>query len=203
VAALDGAVALVEMDDVAVLVAEHLHLDVLGARDVFLEEDAALPNARSASPCASSRRCARSAGLWTTRMPRPPPPNAALMMSGKPIDFAVLSASSRSVIGSSVREGGHADLLRERAGGGFVAHHVEELGARADEDQAGGTHGAGEVGVLGEEAVTGVDGVDALFLRDGNDAVDVEVGGDGALAGADLVGLVGFVAVMQSRSSCA
>ena len=38
VAALHGAVALVEVQDVAVLVAEDLHLDVLGARDVFLEE---------------------------------------------------------------------------------------------------------------------------------------------------------------------
>jgi hypothetical protein len=39
VAALDGAVALVEMDDVAVFVAEDLDLDVFGARDVFFEED--------------------------------------------------------------------------------------------------------------------------------------------------------------------
>ena len=39
VAALHRAVALEEMDDVAVAVAEHLHLDVLGARDVLLQED--------------------------------------------------------------------------------------------------------------------------------------------------------------------
>jgi len=39
VAALHGAVALAEMDDVAVLVAEDLHLDVLRARNVFLEKD--------------------------------------------------------------------------------------------------------------------------------------------------------------------
>ncbi len=39
VAALDGAIALVEVDDVAVLVAEDLHLDVLGALDVALQEN--------------------------------------------------------------------------------------------------------------------------------------------------------------------
>jgi hypothetical protein len=39
VAALHRAVALVQVDDVAVLVAEDLHLDVFGAGDVFLEED--------------------------------------------------------------------------------------------------------------------------------------------------------------------
>ena len=39
VAALDGAIALVQMQHVAVPVAEHLHLDVLGARNVFFQED--------------------------------------------------------------------------------------------------------------------------------------------------------------------
>ena len=39
VAALDGAIALVEVDDVAVLVAEDLHLDVFGALDVALQEN--------------------------------------------------------------------------------------------------------------------------------------------------------------------
>ncbi len=38
VATLHRAIALVQMNHVAVLIAEHLHLDVLGARDVFLEE---------------------------------------------------------------------------------------------------------------------------------------------------------------------
>ena len=39
VAALDGAIALVEVDDISVLVAEDLHLDVLGALDVALQEN--------------------------------------------------------------------------------------------------------------------------------------------------------------------
>ena len=38
VAALDGAVALVEVEDIAVTVTEDLHLDVLRARNVFFEE---------------------------------------------------------------------------------------------------------------------------------------------------------------------
>src|SRR5690606_27914339 len=39
VAALHGAVAFVQVDDVAVFVAEDLDLDVFGAGDVFFEED--------------------------------------------------------------------------------------------------------------------------------------------------------------------
>jgi hypothetical protein len=36
------------------------------------------------------------------RMPRPPPPKAALMISGKPIFFAAAMATLRSLTGSSV-----------------------------------------------------------------------------------------------------
>jgi hypothetical protein len=85
--------------------------------------------------------------------------------------------------------------LGEGAGGGFVAHHFEEFGARADEDEAGLLASAGKVRVFREETVTGVNGVDALFLGDADDALDVEVGGDGAFAVADLVGFIGFVTV--------
>jgi hypothetical protein len=103
VAALHGAVALVQVDDVAVLVAEDLHLDVLRARDVLFEEDRGIAEGAAglALRFVEQRWRDRSA-LCTTRMPRPPPPKAALMMSGKPISFAIFSASSRSVTGSSV-----------------------------------------------------------------------------------------------------
>ncbi len=85
--------------------------------------------------------------------------------------------------------------MGEGAGGGFVAHHVEQFGTRADEDDAGLGAGAGEVGVFREKTVARVDGIDALFLGDADDARDVEVGGDGAHAASDLVGLVGLLAV--------
>ena len=80
---LDRALALAEMDDVAVMVAEHLELDV--AR-----------RARRTSRCRRRRRrrpprpraarsssaCDSSPAARTTRMPRPPPPAAALMITG-------------------------------------------------------------------------------------------------------------------------
>jgi hypothetical protein len=66
----------------------------------------------------------------------------------------------------------------------------DRLGRRADEDQSGLGDGLGEVGVLGQEAVAGVDGVDAGLRRHLEDLVDVEValGGGGR---AEQVGLVG------------
>ena len=88
--ALHGAIALVQMDDVAVLVAENLHFDVFGARNVFFQEDRRIAEGafRLRSALHPADR-ARSAALCTTRMPRPPPPKAALMISGKPISRAL------------------------------------------------------------------------------------------------------------------
>jgi len=74
VATLQRAVALAEMDDVAVRVGEDLDLDV----------------ARAVEASAASSALASA----TRRMPRPPPPAAALTMSGKPIR----SACSCSVV---------------------------------------------------------------------------------------------------------
>jgi hypothetical protein len=60
-----------------------------------------LPNAASASVDAALTPERRAASLWTTRMPRPPPPAAALTMTGYPILSASLTASSMSSIALS------------------------------------------------------------------------------------------------------
>ena len=65
---------------------------------------------RRAPPRPAPRRAgrARSAALCTTRMPRPPPPKAALMMSGKPIclrDLQRLVAIGHRLLGAG--QGGH------------------------------------------------------------------------------------------------
>ena len=81
--ALQRAIALEEMDEVAVLVAEELHLDVAGALDELFEED--VGDAERGAGFAlglfdAPRRVALAA--WATRMPRPPPPIDALTMTG-------------------------------------------------------------------------------------------------------------------------
>ena len=50
-------------------------------------------------------------------------------------------------------------------------------------------------GVLGQEAVAGMDGVDLVLPGQGDDAVDVEIGADRLAGLADPVGLVGLEAV--------
>ena len=130
-------------------------------------------------------------------MPRPPPPNAALMISGiADLVGDLARPASGLVTGSSVPgTTRNAGLLGEAAGGGLVAQQFQQLGAGSDEGDAGAFAGARQRGILGEEAVAGMDGVDALFLGQGDDALDIQVGFHGAFAFADQVGFVGLEAV--------
>jgi hypothetical protein len=81
VAALQRAVALEQMHDIAVAVAEHLHLDMAGRLDVFLDQHASSPKA-AASRCAPASAVGEVAGSSTRRMPLPPPPATALISTG-------------------------------------------------------------------------------------------------------------------------
>jgi len=67
---------------------------------------------------------------------------------------------------------------------------LEDAVVGTDERDARPLAGCGEVGVLGEEAVAGVDRVGPGLERGVNDAIDVEVRADGMSDLTDLVGLV-------------
>ncbi len=73
VAALDGAVALVQVHDVAVVVAQELHLDVLGPVEEALDKDGAVAKGALSLDVARSNDSLRASCSRTTRMPRPPP----------------------------------------------------------------------------------------------------------------------------------
>ena len=81
-AALDRAVALAEVDDVAVRVREHLHLDVARVLEVALDVDGRVGEVLLALPRGRLERALGLVGLRTTSIPLPPPPAAALMISG-------------------------------------------------------------------------------------------------------------------------
>ena len=133
----------------------------------------------------------------TTRMPRPPPPNAALTISGKPISRATLLRLLRgfetasSVPGTTGTPACSANLPRR----GLIAEQFEQLGAGPDEGDAGLLAGARQRRILGQESIARMDGIDALFARQSHDALHVEIGFHRTLALADQVGFVGFEAV--------
>ena len=78
VAALERAVALEQMDDVAVAVAEHLHLDVARREDVFLDQHAVVAERARRLALAAFERVVEVAGRHRPgacpcrRRPRPP-----------------------------------------------------------------------------------------------------------------------------------
>ena len=113
------------------------------------------------------RRCAcgisrsNSARSWATRMPRPPPPAAALIITGKPVRSTAFRASPSVDHPVAAGHGRHAGPCRRLPRGDLVAHQADGGAVRADEDEARRLDRVGEVGVLGQETVAGMDGVGA------------------------------------------
>jgi hypothetical protein len=73
--------------------------------------------------------------------------------------------------------------------------HVQHLRGRADEDDARFLAGLGELGVLGQEPVAGMDGVGPVAAGDGHDPRDVQVGLQRIHRLVEGVGLVPLVAM--------
>ena len=82
-AALERAVALAQMDRIALAVAEHLEFDVARVAEIFFEIDGGVAE-RGLRLAAGllHQRFELVFGRCTTFMPRPPPPDAALMITG-------------------------------------------------------------------------------------------------------------------------
>jgi hypothetical protein len=96
------------------------------------------------------------------------------------------------------RQNGNANLRGHASRGGFVPHEFHRFRTGTDEGQAGVLASSGETGVLGQKAVSRVDGVYLSLPGYGDDLVDAEV----ALSrrwGTDVVGLI-RIADMQGRS---
>jgi hypothetical protein len=188
---LHGAIALVQMHHMAVTVAENLHFDVLGARDVAFEKDRGIAEGAAGFALRFIEQIRQIAGLVDDT-------HAAATAAERGLDderetdllghLQRLGAVFNWVFGAG--QHGHADFLREGARGGFITHHTQQIHARAHEGDAGLGAGPGELGVLGQKSVTGMNEVDAFFLGEGDDAGNVQVRADGALALAHDVGFV-------------
>ena len=81
-AALDRAVALAEMDDRAMLVAEDLDLDVARAEKRALEKQPPVAEGAPGFRACRAQRGVERSGDRTIRMPRPPPPALAFTITG-------------------------------------------------------------------------------------------------------------------------
>ena len=79
---LHRAVALVQVHGVTVGIGQHLHFDVLGAVDVFFDEDIAATKGALGFALGLGQRRDKLGLAVTDAHAAPPPPNAALTMTG-------------------------------------------------------------------------------------------------------------------------
>ena len=195
VAALDRAFALAEIDHVAVLVAEHLDLDVARIGDELLDEDPvvaeggcgfrlgageALGDLARGIGDAHALAAAAGGGLDHHRI-------ADLVGDGhrllRPLDHPEIARDGRNL-------GGGRGLLRLD----LVAHGGDGARIGADEDDAGFGQRLRESLALGQEAVAGMDGLGTGGFAGLDDLLDDEVGLGGRRR-ADMDGLVGHLHV--------
>jgi len=200
VAALEGAVAGADDDDVAVRVGQDLRLDVAGPVEVALDEALAAPERRFGL---AHRRLEQVGDL----VPLAGDLEAAATAAEGGLDGdgqAVLVGEGEDltrvlhrVLGAGHQ--GHVRLHGEVAGGDLVPEVANGLRGGPDPGQPGVDDGLGELGVLGQEPVARVHRVRFGPLRDPQQLVDpqVGVGGGEAVEGEGLVGqeCVGCIAI--------
>ena len=176
VAALDRAFALAEIDDMAVLVAQHLDLDMARIGDEFLDEDAVVAEARFCFRAGAGKSVFHLGAAMGDA-------HALAAAAGGGLDHhriadLVGDLDRLLVVLDDAEMAGHGRDL----GGGrralaldLVAHGGDGLGVRPDEDDAGFGQRLGEGRALGEKAVARMHGLGAARLAGGDDLVDDQI----------------------------
>ena len=176
IAPLDGAVAFAEVNNVAAIVAQDLELDVMRIFDEFFDVNTGV--AERLFRFAAGGMVALDQG--DVVMSATHPATAAAGNGFNHYRIADLFGRRDSflfIFHHSFRSGGRGNpgLLGQSAADSFVLQGGHGPGVRADEpDVAVLTH-IREVGVLRQEPVAAVDGIDIGDFRGADDAVDAQV----------------------------
>ncbi|GAA4010595.1 hypothetical protein GCM10022280_04810 [Sphingomonas swuensis] len=176
VAALDAALALAEVEDVAVLVAEQLDLDMARALDELLDEHPVVAEAGEA--LALGRLEAVAHVLFG-----PGEAHALAAAAGRGLHhhrIADLARDPDRIVGGGdvteeARDDIHPGRLGEFLGFDLVAHRRNGIRRRADEGDVLGHQRLDEGGALGQEAVARVHRLGAGLLAGGNDEFGLEI----------------------------
>ena len=164
------------MDHLATRVAEHLELDVARRLDVLLDQDARIAESGLRLAPRGGERIVEIGVLVD-------PPHAAAAAAGHRLDQHGIA----DLIGLALEEGvrllvamiaghhRHARLLHQGLGAILEAHGADRRRRRADEGDGGAQRGFREVGILGQEPVSGMNALRAGAAGDLDQALDVEI----------------------------
>ena len=168
VAALDRTLTLANRPDRAVSVGHDLDLDVMPGLDVVLDEDGGVTEGRGRLSAGGIE------GRGEVGQGVNDPHAAPAATSGCLDEHGEVGLGDG--LGVHAVEHRHARLTHEAFGLDLAAHRANRAGGRADPGEARCLDGFGEVGVLGEEAVAGVNRVGTGSLGCLDDEVAAQVG---------------------------
>ncbi len=195
VTALHGAVAFPEVNHVPVRIGDHLDFHVARMLDVFFQVDVGI--AEGGPGFGLGLVEGRLEGLL-----REGDTHAATPAAGRGLDQDgepnLLGDGQRLVLvfhqPLATGHGGHAHLHRQAAGSVLVAYQGHGLRGRANELDLAATAHVGEMGVLGEKSVAGMDGLGVSDFGGADDAIDFEVA-FGSAGRPDAIGFVGEIEI--------
>ena len=161
------------MDNVALAVAENLELDVTRVLDEFLDVNPAV--GKGLFGLAAGGVVALNQRDVVVGRTHPAATTAGHGLDQHRVadflgDLERLLLSIDDILGAGWNR--HAGLAGQFAAQGLVLERVHRCGLRANEADVAILADFGEVGVLGEEPVAGVDGIDIGDLGGADDAVD-------------------------------
>ncbi len=157
------------------------------------------PKADSASLAAVVSASGRSRGSWTKRSPRPPPPEAAFTNRGKPTSLARSTSSWGSAPAGrdADRSVGRPAAVAAASARTLLPARSKRFGRGTNENEIVLHTGRSEVGRLREEPIARIDGVSPGEVRHAHEFIDLQIRAHGRTALADLVALVGLLAVQR------
>ena len=192
VAPLDGAFALAQVTHAARAVADDLDLDMARARDQLLDEKVAVAEGAAGFRLAAGEGLIDLIELGDGAHPasaaagdRLDHHRTAGTQGGQEIAGLVQAGRAR---GSG--QHGNAGALGQQSRLDLVAEELENFGPRADESDTFLGAAMGELRIFTEKAVARMDRIATRGLRNGDDLIEVEIGGGARTAqGTALVGL--------------
>ena len=174
VSPLQGAVALEQVDRAAVAVGEDLHLDVAGPRHQLLDQEATVPEGGfRLARCRIERLAQFGFGIDAPQSP------AAAARHG--LDQHGVAARTpplgniRSLLYRKSRQHRHPCALHSAARCVLVSHQPNRVGRRPDPANARRLASLRKFRVLGQEAVSGMDGIDPGSPGDRKQAFGIEI----------------------------
>ena len=177
IAPLDRAIAFAEMNDVAVLIGHDLKLNVMRVNDQLLDVNRGVPESllrfrsRAVKALHEDWR-----SLCAARIPRPPPPETALIMTRITDLFRdVDRLGFRLDDPVAARRNGDTGFAGRRPRGILVAHRAHRRRRRTDELDFAALADLGEMRVLGQKSVARMDRIDIADFGRAHDAIDFQI----------------------------